>query len=203
MKQKMKIFNLTIVTLLLVFSLGYLLSGCGSKQDQQQQAKPTVSQNPPQSQPEQPSQDTAQPSSTTTETNEQRMVEEEIATIERLEHELIESYRNGDTKKLQSLMDDDYSIGLPNGRGFGTKNTEINGIKGPLPAGFILQNDSLQILVRGSMALVNKLLIQKGKAGGKNVDSKSVWTDLWVKNDTRWQILSSHGTYLAVDSYVY
>ena len=129
--------------------------------------------------------------------------EADAAKIRELENQMLDDYRRGDTIALKNIMDDDFTIGLPNGKGFGNRRTETGGIHGPVPKGYLLHNDTMKVWTHGDIAIVTRLLTERGNVNKRNVDSKSFWTDSWVRIDTVWKLIASHGSYLAVESYEY
>ncbi len=116
--------------------------------------------------------------------------------IRQLESDLIEAYKHGDTLTLDRLLHPYYSVGLPGGGGFGDKVSEIAGAKNLVVPGYILENDTMQVMVESDVAIVTKLLRQEIPVMGKKQTSQSLWTNTWVKRNEEWQLLASQGTFL-------
>jgi len=154
----MKNRNRLLVLLLgAVFFALLFLNGCSSEQKEQAKAKPYTVPTPA-----------------------PVAVEDSSATarkITQLESDLIEAYKHGDTITLGRLIHDYYSVGLPTGDGFGNKISEIAGAKKLITPGYVLENDTMQVMVYQDVAIVTKLLRQETIVKGRKQVFQSLWTD--------------------------
>jgi ketosteroid isomerase-like protein len=90
------------------------------------------------------------------------------------------------------LMDDFTGVDGRTGKAT-TKAQDIAGIKKTTTDSANLSG--VEVRIQGDTAVVTGLTHNKGKDDkGAAFDRKTRFTDVWVKRDGKWQVLSSHGS---------
>jgi ketosteroid isomerase-like protein len=117
-----------------------------------------------------------------------------------LERELLEAYAKRDVAAIERIEADDLVIVYPDGTLL-TRADEIASLKKPASAGGLpaLSIQESKVRVYGDTAVITGVLVQKGTHAdgpdkGKAYESRERYTDVYVKREGRWQVVSSHLT---------
>jgi ketosteroid isomerase-like protein len=113
--------------------------------------------------------------------------------LSKMEQDWVDALLKGDAAFQASLLADDYVGVAPDGRitnkaqsveeirsgTFKTESMSINGIK---------------VRVFGDVAVVTYGQSEKSQFQGKDMSGRSLWTDIFVKRNGKWQIAANHGS---------
>jgi ketosteroid isomerase-like protein len=121
----------------------------------------------------------------------------------KLEGEWLDAYLKHDVAAMERIEADDFLITFPDGRVM-TKADEIANLKKPVPAGPgpTFMTADTKIRVYGDTAILTGKFIQKGTYAdgprkGQDYNIQERYTDVYVKRNGRWQVVSSHLTAIA------
>ncbi len=104
------------------------------------------------------------------------------------------AYLTGDKKLFDRIVADEWMITLGSGKvEENAKAEEMSSIM-RLDSAYILRNDEVKVRVYGNAATVSRLVTDKGKYAGRDIDRVSRSTDVLVKRKGRWQVVSTHLT---------
>ncbi|HEY5883407.1 MAG TPA: DUF4440 domain-containing protein [Pyrinomonadaceae bacterium] len=115
--------------------------------------------------------------------------------IRRLEREWFDSYISGDRAAFDRIVADDVVITYGNGR-VGNKSEAMVEIKTAADSSYSLTSDEIQVRVYGDTAVVTGRVTEKGTFNGRNVNSQSRYTDVWLRRNGRWQVVAAQNTRL-------
>ena len=115
--------------------------------------------------------------------------------IKKLELEWFDSYVRGDRAAFDLIVADDVVMTYANGK-VGNKSEAIAEIKAPADASYSLTSDDVQVRVYGDTAIVTGRVTEKGTFNGRSLNSQSRYTDVWVRRNGRWQVVSAQSTRL-------
>ncbi len=115
--------------------------------------------------------------------------------IRRLEREWFDSYIRGDRAAFDRIVANDAVITYGNGK-VGNKSEAMAEIKAPADSSYSLTSDDVQVRVYEDTVIVTGRVTEKGTFNGRNVNSQSRYTDVWVRRNGRWQIAAAQNTRL-------
>jgi ketosteroid isomerase-like protein len=110
-------------------------------------------------------------------------MEEELL---RLEKEFEQAVVNNDAKVIGRFLADDWIIVEPDG-GMIDKSRFLGVIKSGALSHEMMESDDLRVRLYGNAAIVTALTTSKGKFMGQDFASCERATDIFVKQDDRWQ----------------
>lgn len=114
-------------------------------------------------------------------------------TLMRLEHEDSEAFLKGNTTVLDRDTSDAFVFTSPDGA-TSTKADMINSIKsGDLKFESSVIND-MKVMQYGDAAVVTYTTTDKGSFKGQDISGTYRWTDVWVKQGAKWQVVAGQGT---------
>jgi ketosteroid isomerase-like protein len=117
-------------------------------------------------------------------------------TVMRIEKEMLDALLKGDVSASERYIAETYVFTGPDGL-VQDKAQSIADVKsGDLK----LQSASLddpKVRVYGDTAIVTYGSNDKGTYKGKDISGKTRWTDVFVKRNGRWQLVSGHGSRVA------
>ena len=118
--------------------------------------------------------------------------------IRRLMDDWNNAYLKGDKAAFDRIVADDWVITLSSGKVVeGAKADEMSGLV-PLDSSYVLRSDEVKVRLLGSdVAVVSRLVTDKGRYLGRDIDRVSRSTDVLVKREGRWQVVSTHLTRVA------
>jgi ketosteroid isomerase-like protein len=112
-----------------------------------------------------------------------------------IERELLAAILKGDASASERYLADTYVFTGPDG----TVETKAQAIADLKSGDLKLQAASLdgaKVQVYGETAIVTYSSNDKGTYKGKDISGKTRWTDVFVNQNGRWQLVASHGTML-------
>ena len=116
-------------------------------------------------------------------------------TVMRIERELLNAVLKGDASANERYLADTYVFTGPDG----TVENKAQAIADLKSGDLKLQSASLdnaKVQVYGDTAVVTYSSNDKGTFKGKDISGKTRWTDVFVNQNGRWQLVASHGTML-------
>ena len=113
--------------------------------------------------------------------------------IKRLELEWFDSYVRGNRAAFDRIVADEAVITYGNGK-IGNKAEAIAEIKVPADPSYSLTSDDVQVRVYGDTAIVTGRVTEKGTFNGRSINSQSRYTDVWVRQKGRWQVVAAQNT---------
>ena len=115
--------------------------------------------------------------------------------VMRIERELLNAVLKGDPSANERYLADTYVFTGPDG----TLENKAQAIADLKSGDLKLQSASLdgaKVQVYGDTAVVTYSSNDKGTYKGKDITGKTRWTDVFVNQNGRWQVVASHGTML-------
>ena len=112
-----------------------------------------------------------------------------------IERELLNAILKGDASASERYLADTYVFTGPDG----TVENKAQAIADLKSGDLKLQSASLdgpKVQVYGDTAVVTYSSNDKGTYKGKDISGKTRWTDVFVNQNGRWQVVASHGTML-------
>jgi ketosteroid isomerase-like protein len=107
------------------------------------------------------------------------------------ENQWNKAYKRGDVTAMNSLLDDDFIITVEDGSTFSK-------------AGYIARNgdatvnvetsdmSDVKVRMHGDAAIVTGAYHEKGKDKGKPYEYRDRFTDVWMNENGKWQVIASH-----------
>jgi uncharacterized protein (TIGR02246 family) len=117
--------------------------------------------------------------------------------VRKIEQELAEASKKGDVSALDRLYADDVIVIFGRRPVIRTKSDILAGFKDSTPRGTIESStlDVAKIRLYGDTAIVTGRFSRKSKdKDGNDTSADGVFTDVWVKRKTGWQLVSSHNS---------
>ena len=114
--------------------------------------------------------------------------------VQKLERAWLDAYEQHDTKAMDAIVADDFTITFPNGR-MQTKAQIMAAIKSPRPAGapaMKFRTEEVQPRAYGDVVILIGVVITEYQREGKTVSERQRYTDTYVKRNGRWQVVASH-----------
>lgn len=120
------------------------------------------------------------------------------AAIQKIEQEWLEALRRNDTKTLERILGDDWMDNTGWGRMATRKEFFSRPVPPATPAGTeIAQHfENTKVRFYGDVAIATGMVVSEAteKASGKKTTRRSLYTDVLVWRDGRWQAVSSQET---------
>jgi ketosteroid isomerase-like protein len=110
-----------------------------------------------------------------------------------LEKELSQAIVKNDAEAVGRLLADDWIIVDPDG-GIIDKARFLGVIKSGVLTHEVMESEDTRVRVYGNTAIVTALTTTKGKFSGQDFTTQERATDVFVKQDGRWQCALSHLT---------
>lgn len=103
------------------------------------------------------------------------------------------AYLKGDKAAFDRIVADEWMLTLSSGKVVeGAKADEMSDLA-PLDPSYILKNDEVKVRLLGrDVAVVSRLITDKGRLADRDIDRVSRSTDVIVKRKGRWQVFSTH-----------
>lgn len=108
-----------------------------------------------------------------------------------LEKKWAEAYKHRDISILSSLLAEDFVITVEDGTSYG-KEGYISHSADTSVKVETAELSGLKVRMHGNTAVVTGAYHEKGNSGGKRYEYHDRLTDVWMKIDGRWQVISSH-----------
>jgi ketosteroid isomerase-like protein len=114
-------------------------------------------------------------------------------TLMQTEQELVDAILKGDAAPFERAMADSFVFTAPDG-GMQTKTQFIADLKSGALKMESTKNEDMKVQVYGDAAIVTYRSTDKGKYKDFDISGQYRWTDVFVKRNGRWQIVSTQGT---------
>ena len=108
-----------------------------------------------------------------------------------LEKKWAEAYKHRDISILSSLLAEDFVITVEDGTSYG-KEGYISHSADTSVKVETAELSGLKVRMHGNTAVVTGAYHEKGNSPGKRYEFHDRLTDVWMKIDGRWQVISSH-----------
>ena len=115
------------------------------------------------------------------------------AAITQLEREWASAIVKKDTAALDRLLADEFNGTSPTAHTF-PKTMAIEELKSGKYIVDSMMLDEISVNVYGNVAVAFTSQNEKSRYSGKNTSGHYHFTDVWVKNGERWQVVASHGS---------
>ena len=113
------------------------------------------------------------------------------AKIRTLEKKWADSYKHRKIELLSSLLADDFVITVEDGATY-SKPGYITHSADPSVHIDVAELSDLKVHMHGNAAVVTGAYHEKGRQDGKAYEYNDRLTDVWMKNEGAWQVISSH-----------
>ncbi len=113
------------------------------------------------------------------------------AKILALENKWNEAYQRGDIATMNSLLADDFVITVEDGNIF-SKSGYIAHVGDPDNKVMVSEMSDLKVRIHGNAAVVTGVYHEKGTTKGKPYEFHDRLTDVWLFENSRWQVIASH-----------
>lgn len=114
-------------------------------------------------------------------------------TLAKMEQDWVDAILKHDTAMVDQILADDFVTTLPDGR-IQMKAQGIEDLKsGAFTAESMTIND-VKVRVFGDTAVVTLGQSEKSQEKGKDMSGRTLWTDIFVKRNGKWQIVAEHGS---------
>ena len=117
-------------------------------------------------------------------------------TLTRIEHELLDSLLKGDPAAFDRYLADTFTFTGPDGMVEDKARTIADLKSGDLK--FTSSKlDDMKVQSYGSTAVVTYGSTDQGSYKGKDISGRFRWTDVFMKRNGQWKLISGHGSPLA------
>jgi uncharacterized protein (TIGR02246 family) len=114
--------------------------------------------------------------------------------VQKLERAWLDAYEQHDTKAMDAIVADDFTITFPNGS-MQNKTQILAALKSPRPAGRSIKfhTEDVQARVYGDTVILIGRVVSQYQRDGQTVSKEEQrYTDTYVKRNGRWQVVASH-----------
>lgn len=108
-----------------------------------------------------------------------------------LEKKWTEAYRDRNINILSSLLAEDFVITVEDGSTYGKEGYITHSADGSVHVEVAEQTD-MHVHTHGNTVVITGNYHEKGTSRGKPYEYHDRFTDVWVKTDSRWQVIASH-----------
>lgn len=115
----------------------------------------------------------------------------DAANIRSLELKWTESYRQRQVDILSSLLADDFVITIEDGSTY-SKTGYISHSAEPSVHVEVAEMSDLKVRMHGNTAIVTGAYHERGDSSGKHYEYHDRFTDVWMRNGGKWQVVASH-----------
>jgi hypothetical protein len=113
--------------------------------------------------------------------------------VRRLLDDWNKAYLKGDKAAFDRIVADDWLLTLSSGKVVERAKADEMSDLVPLDPSYILKNDEVKVRLIGSdVAVASRLITDKGRLADRDIDRVSRSTDVIVKRNRRWQVISTH-----------
>ena len=116
-------------------------------------------------------------------------------TLIRMVHDWTDAVVKVDTGPIERILADDFLATLPDGRIMSKRQHIEDVVMGGYKASAISITNA-EARVFGDAAVVTFGEMETSRTGKDDTSGRSLWTEVFVKRDGRWQIVAEHGTRL-------
>jgi ketosteroid isomerase-like protein len=115
----------------------------------------------------------------------------DAAYIRSMELKWTESYKQRQVDILASLLDEDFVITIEDGSTYG-KTGYVSHSAEPSVHVEVAEMSDLKVRMHSNTAVVTGAYHEKGDSNGKRYEYHDRFTDVWMKNSGKWQVVASH-----------
>jgi ketosteroid isomerase-like protein len=115
----------------------------------------------------------------------------EVATILGLERKWTDAYKQRDITILSSLLAEDFVITVEDGSTYGKAGYITHTADSSVHVEVAEQTD-FRVRMHGNTAVVTGAYHERGESKGKGYEYHDRLTDVWMKINGHWQVISSH-----------
>ena len=108
-----------------------------------------------------------------------------------LETKWCDAYRQRDVSSMNSVLADEFIITVEDGNTYGKEGYLAHSGDASTHVD-VSEMLELRVRVHGSVAIVTGAYHEKGATKGKPYEYRDRFTDTWINNDGKWQVLASH-----------
>jgi ketosteroid isomerase-like protein len=108
-----------------------------------------------------------------------------------LEKKWTDGYKHRDISILSSLLAEDFVITVEDGSTYGKEGYISHSADSTVHVE-VAELSDLRVRVHGNVAVVTGAYHEVGSSKGKHYEYHDRLTDVWMKNDGRWQVIASH-----------
>jgi ketosteroid isomerase-like protein len=108
-----------------------------------------------------------------------------------LERKWTQAYRDRNINILSSLLAEDFVITVEDGSTYGKEGYITHSADNSVRVEVAEQTD-MHVHTHGNTAVITGAYHEKGTSKGKPYEYHDRFTDVWVKSDSRWQVIASH-----------
>ena len=108
-----------------------------------------------------------------------------------LEKKWTDAYKQHSIPSVVSLLDDDFTITVEDGRVFG-KTGYLSHTADSATQVDVAEQSDMKVRFHGNVAVVTGAYHELGASNGKRYEYRDRFTDVWVKSGDQWQLLVSH-----------
>jgi ketosteroid isomerase-like protein len=108
-----------------------------------------------------------------------------------LEKKWTESYKHREINILASLLAEDFVITVEDGSTYGKEGYISHSADSSVHVETAEQSD-LKVRMHGNVAVVTGAYHEKGESKGKRYEYRDRLTDVWMKENGTWRVISSH-----------
>lgn len=113
--------------------------------------------------------------------------------LAKLEQDWVDASLKKDTAFVDRLLADDYVGIAPDGTTW-TKSKQIESLRSGDLKFESVTIDGIKVRVLGDTAVVTLGQTEKSQFQGKDTSGRTMWTDIFMKKNGRWQIIANHGS---------
>ena len=115
-------------------------------------------------------------------------------TLQQLEKDWAQAFVKFDAASVERIEASDFVSTAPDGK-VGDKAQDLKDLKTGNFKAESMDVDDMKVHVYGTTAVVTgRTTIKNGKYGGQDISGQYRFTDTWVKNNGKWQVVASQGT---------
>jgi len=108
------------------------------------------------------------------------------------EKEWMEAWIAKDISRFRDILSDDFLLSSARGN-LMEKDEWISNASGPFTCESFAWKD-IKVRIYGNTAIVNATVEQEASVGEKDWSGIFMLTDVWVRQNGKWQVVSRHGT---------
>jgi ketosteroid isomerase-like protein len=112
--------------------------------------------------------------------------------VNAMEQSLALGLMKGDAAAIDGVLADDFVATLPDGSS-ATKAKLIDDLKSGAVKVQTIVLEPITVRVFGDTAIATYTQTEKSTYSGRDISARTMWTDVFVKRNGRWQMVAEHG----------
>ena len=113
--------------------------------------------------------------------------------LSKMEQDWAKALVNGDIAFTEGILADDYVGTLPEGRRV-TRTQNLEELRSGAFKSESMIVEGIKVRVLGDTAVVTLDQSEKSQFQGKDISGRTMWTDIYMKRNGKWQIVANHGS---------